>query len=236
MQWAFWRAGFQTALQKVMLGGRASSAEPLTNSVFQGTVLGPPLWNTFFADSNRPLTKKGFAATAFADDLNAWKAFRLDRAPATPFEGPLGELLAAQAELHKWGASNQVLFDPGKESFHILHRTLHHGDTFKILGCVFDTQLRMLTAARHVATEASWRLKTLLRSRRFFTCPELRGLYKAQILSYLESSTAAIYHAAPSTLAWIDRVQQRFLSEVCISELDALRDYNLAPLASPCRN
>ena len=88
--------------------------------MFQGTVLGPPLWNTFFADSNRPLTKKGFSATAFADDLNAWKAFRLDRMSATRLDGPLSELLAAQAELHKWGASNQVLCDPVKESFHIL--------------------------------------------------------------------------------------------------------------------
>ena len=74
---------------KVVLGGCASSAEPLTNSVFQGTVLGPPLWNTFFADSNRPLANKGFAAIAFADDLNAWKAFHINRASATPFEGPL---------------------------------------------------------------------------------------------------------------------------------------------------
>ena len=73
---------------KVVLRARASSAEPLTNSVFQGTVLGPPLWNTTFADSNRPLTKKGFAATAFASDLNAWKAFRLNRESATPFESP----------------------------------------------------------------------------------------------------------------------------------------------------
>ena len=31
------------------------------------------------------------------------------------------------------------------------HRTLHHGDNFKVLGCVFDSQLRMLAAARHVS-------------------------------------------------------------------------------------
>ena len=217
---------------KVVVGGFTSCAEPLTDSVFQGTVLGPPLWNTFFADSTRPLTKKGFASTAFADDLNAWKAYRLDRASATPLEHPLVELREVQSELHKWGASNQVLFDPGKESFHILHRTFHQGDDFKILGCIFDPQLRMLTAARHIATEASWRLKTLLRTRRFFTDPELMRLYKAQILSYLESSTAAVYHAAPSTLAWIDRVQVRFLREIGMTEFAALRDYRLAPLPS----
>ena len=88
-------------ISKVVLGGHTSSAEPLTDSVFQGTVLGPPLWNIFFADANRPLTKKGFSSTAFADDLNAWKAFRLDRSAATPFAEPLNQLLAVQAELHK---------------------------------------------------------------------------------------------------------------------------------------
>ena len=80
---------------KVVVGGRASGAEPLTDSVFQGTVLGPPLWNGFFADSIRPLVKKGFASTAFADDLNAWKAFRVDRASATPLERFLMELRCA---------------------------------------------------------------------------------------------------------------------------------------------
>ena len=82
---------------KVVVGGFTSCAEPLTDSVFQGTVLGPPLWNTFFADSTRPLTKKGFASTAFADDLNAWKAYRLDKASATPLEHPLVELREVQS-------------------------------------------------------------------------------------------------------------------------------------------
>ena len=66
-----------------------------------------------------------------------------------------------------------MAFDASKESFHILHRRLHHSLNFKVLGCVFDSQLLMHAAARHVATEAGWRLKVLLRSRRFFTTPEL---------------------------------------------------------------
>ena len=46
----------------------------------------------------------------------------------------------------------------------------------------------------------------------------------------MESSTSALYHAAPSTLARIDRVQQRFLREIGLTEVEALRDYRLAPL------
>ena len=55
-------------------------------------------------------------------------------------------------------------------------------------------------------------------------------LYKKQILSFLESSTPALYHAAPFTLAWIDKVQIRFLMEIDLSEFDALKDFRLAPL------
>ena len=79
----------------VVLAGCASSAVPLTNSVFQGTMLGPPLWITCFADSNRAPTK-GFPATTFADDLNAWKAFRFHRTSATALEG-----LSVSSSLHK---------------------------------------------------------------------------------------------------------------------------------------
>ena len=215
---------------QVVLGGATSSAEILANSVFQGTVLGPPLWNTFFSDARRAIASKGFKETVFADDLNAWRAFLLDKHSVSPHEAPLTELAAVQAELHQWGAANQVVFDPAKESVHILHRSRHHGNNFKILGCIFDPQLRMLQAAKHVAKEAGWRLRTLLRTKRFFTTPELMRLYKAQILSFVESSTPALYHAAPTNLAWIDRVQNRFLRDIGMSELEALRDYRLAPL------
>ena len=228
----FLESWLEDRLSQIVLGGASSPAEVLADSVFQGTVLGSPLWNVFYADARRPLDAKNFNATAFADDLNAWKAFSLDKHSETPHQQALSELEAVQRELHLWGAANQVLFDPGKESFHILHRHLHHGENFKVLGCVFDSQLLMHAAARYVATEAGWRLKTLLRSRRFFTFPEILRLYKAQILSFIESSTAALCHAAPSTLERIDRVQWRFLRELGLSEKEALCDFRLAPLCS----
>ena len=149
---------------QVVLGGATSSAEVLANSVFQGTVLGPPLWNTFFSDARRALVSKSFKETGFADDFNAWRAFLLEKHGVSPHEAPLTELAAVQTELHLWGGTNQVVFDPAKESFHILHRSRYHGNNFKILGCIFDPQLRMLDAAKHVAKEAGWRLRTLLRT------------------------------------------------------------------------
>ena len=48
---------------QVVLGGATSTAEVLANSVFQGTVLGPPLWNAFFGDARRALACIGFKET-----------------------------------------------------------------------------------------------------------------------------------------------------------------------------
>ena len=109
---------------------------------------------------------------------------------------------------------NQVLFEAGTESFHVLHRTIHYGQAFKILGCVYDPQLLMHSAARRIAHEAGWQFKTLLASQRFLTLQELMRLYKAQILLFIESSAAALHNAAPSALERVDRVQARFLREL----------------------
>ena len=135
-----------------------------------------------------------------------------------------------QAELHHWGSANQILFDAGKESFHCIHRTQCFGENFKILGVSFDCQLTMEAASREVSQDAGWRLRTLLRCRRFFSIGQLVFLYKAQILTFIESRTSALHHAAPSVLNTIDRVQRRFLREINVSELEAFKSFNLAPL------
>ena len=86
----------------------------------------------------------GYTETDFADDLNCWKAFSMVPSRGTmhgplPAHGPmLADMRKVQHELHLRGRANQALFDRSKESFHILHRTMHFGENFKILGCVFD--------------------------------------------------------------------------------------------------
>ena len=67
-----------------------------------------------------------------------------------------------------------------------MHRRLGSEGEFKILGVMFDTQLLMHGAARQVATEAGWRLQQLLKTRRYFTTPELVHLYKAQSFIHRE--------------------------------------------------
>ena len=137
--------------------------------------------------------------------------------------------MLCQASLHKWGSGNRVLFDPSKESFHILHRLHSSDDTFKILGVIFDSKLLMHTAVRTLAIQAGWRLKALLRVKRFFSTGQLVMLFKSQILSYLESGIVAFFHAPASTMKPIDRIFYRFLRAIGLSDVDAFRYFNLAP-------
>ena len=216
-------------VSKVAVGGKFSRNAPLSNSVFQGTVWGPPLWNCFYSDSSIAVAKHAFLDIVFADDLNCTKAFP----SSMPNSEILDDIKQCQTEVHRWGGANRVEFDPSKESCHVLHRSRGDGENFKILGVSFDKALVMHDACRELAVDAGWRLKTLLRCRRFHTKAEMFRLYKAQILSFIESRTAGIHFAAPSNLSCVDKIQRRFLSEMHVSEAEALISWNLAPL--PCR-
>ena len=60
---------------RVVVQGSASQEMILDDSVFQGTVLGPPLWNSFFADVATPAKSTGGSEAVFADDLNVFQLF-----------------------------------------------------------------------------------------------------------------------------------------------------------------
>ena len=215
-------------VSNVVVSGSKSIDEVLANSVFQGTVLGPALWNLFYADANRAVRGLGFVETVFADDFNSWKSLPKD---VKEYDAVL-ELSACQAKLHEWGRANQVVFDSSKESFVLMRRFRAIGENFKLLGVTFDPQLLMHDGARKIAVEAGWRLQAVLRPRRFFSIPELFRLYKSLVVSYIESGTPGYFHAAESVLDCVDRVQRRFLREMDMSDEVALINFRLAPLAT----
>ena len=62
-------------LAQVVVNGAASETLTLSDMVFQGTVLGPSLWNVFFADVHGAAEEAGGKETKFADDLNVFKTF-----------------------------------------------------------------------------------------------------------------------------------------------------------------
>ena len=120
-------------------------------------------------------------------------------------------LLTWQKELHDWGKANRICFDATKESMHILSRSRPAGAGPKILGINFDTKLLMTDAVDKCVSGASWRLYSLLRTRRFHDDAELVCLFKAHILSYIEYRTSAVSHASASVLGPLDALQTRFL-------------------------
>ena len=132
------------------------------------------------------------------------------------------EAKKCQTELHRWSKANQVSFDPAKESVHIVSRAQPHGDPFKLIGVTFDCMLRMDLCVRETVNQASWKLTTILRTRRFHEVTRLVQVCKSKILSCVEYHTPAVYHAASTILAGIDAIQRHFLRECRLTEEDAL--------------
>ena len=107
--------------------------------VYQGTVLGPILWNVFFEDARRAINEWLFEEAVYADDLNAFREF-----PGDTKNRLVKKCVdSCQQELHKWGRANRVTFEAKKESKHVLSRTDPAGPNFKLLGVVFDCRLCM---------------------------------------------------------------------------------------------
>ena len=79
-------------------------------------------------------------------------------------------------------------------------------------------------------SSAGWKLRTLLRTRRFYTDADLIVLYKVRLLSHLEYRTPAIYHATRVVISRPDAVQNRYLRDVGVDDVTALVNFHLAPL------
>ena len=91
----------------------------------------------------------GFQEVVYADNLNAYKAFPTSVSNKQLYK----EEERCQKKLHAWDQANQVTFDPGKESFHVLEQAGGHGSTCELLGTKFDTALKMPEAVHEVVTE-----------------------------------------------------------------------------------
>ena len=68
------------------------------------------------------------------------------------------------------------------------------GSSFELLGVVFDDEM--------IVDEASWTLRVLLRTRRYYTDADLIVLYKAHMLSF--SSTGRLLFTMLSALSFCD--------------------------------
>ena len=59
----------------VVVEGHFSDKMVFKNMVFQGTVLGPSLWNLFYEDARRAIHETGCEEIVYADDSDGFKEF-----------------------------------------------------------------------------------------------------------------------------------------------------------------
>ena len=210
---------------KVIVGGSSSKPFTLQDMVFQGTVLGPSLWNVFFEDVHAAAELSGGKEAKFADDLNIFKEYSRDVSNADIID----DLRTCQHDVHEWGKANRVSFDPAKEEFCILDPLHGEGASFRLLGPVFDCKLSMTTAVNKLVRKARPKCRKLLATRRFYSVPEIIVQFKTHVLNILESCVGAIYHATDTTLQPLDNVRDSFVRHLGLDSRSAYLEFNLAP-------
>ena len=96
---------------KVIVGGKSSPEILMKDQVFQGTVLGPTLWDVYFEDVKVPVREQKFKEISFADDLNSHRTY----------DGNTDNKLIkkhakkCQDAVHEWGRANKSTFDTTTE-------------------------------------------------------------------------------------------------------------------------
>ena len=210
----------------VAVDGALSIEMVLLDMLFQGTVLGPSLWNIYFSDIHEPAESTGCREERFADDLSTSKSF----AKGTPNKDIFDDLQLCQEAVHRWGRKNRVSFDPAKEEFAILDASGGAGGSFRLLGPIVDEKLLMNDCVDKLYRKAKSKARALLRCRRFFSLPDMLLLFKSHVRSLIEWCNGAIYHASVSKLSWLDSVQGSFLRHLQLDDEQAFLKFNLAPL------
>ena len=153
----------------VLVNGAKSAVYPLCNTVFQGTVLGPSLWNVFFQDVQTAAENTGGKEAKFADDLSVSKDFPTSSSNAEV----VADLERCRTAVHGWGVKNRVAFDKEKEAVVVLHHLDGEGEDFRLLGLVFDTKLKMHSAVTKLVKRARPKLYALLKTRRYYSLQDL---------------------------------------------------------------
>ena len=131
--------------------------------------------------------------------------------------------------MHEWGSANRVTFDAGKEHLVVLHPSESHGDPFKLLGCMIDPDLRMHTAIEQLLNKIRSKSTAILRTRAYYSTPELINQYKTHVWGLVECHCGAYFHAASGLLEKISQVQRSFLSKLGVTEQQAFLNFNFAP-------
>ena len=97
----FLQACLALRIAHVAVGGSQSDEFNIENSVYQGTVLGPMLWNAFFMDVCFAARAHGGSESVFADDLSVFKVFQRH----DPEEQVIADMERTRQRVRAWGVS-----------------------------------------------------------------------------------------------------------------------------------
>ena len=222
----FFSSYLQPRRAQVVVEGVCSDNFNILDTVFQGTVLGPPLWNIFFNDVVIPAGSTGGDPNLFADDLSVFQKFdRLDDNDAIKLE-----MDRCRSEVHSWGKRNRVSFDASKEHVVILHPIHGQGDPVILLGCLLDCKLLMNHGIENILARMRPKVVAILRLRGHYHLKELLNQFQTHVWGLVEYQNGAIFHAAAHLLNKINRIQNKFLEELGLDVKTAFIEYNFVPL------
>ena len=224
---AFLDAYLSPRVGQVTVAGVMSDVFDLSNMVFQGTVLGPTLWNSFFSDIAFAASSGGGEGRLFADDLNVFKQFAL----SVPNSQVKANMAITRSEVHRWGYRNRVTFDHSKEYLVIIHPIQGEGMDFRLFGSLLDVKFTMAPAVQDILDRARPKVKSLLRTRGLYNHAQMLDQYKTHIWNLIEYHNGVLQHACATQLQRIDSMQRGFLQEMHLTEASAFIHYNFAP---PC--
>ena len=210
----------------IAVDGANSDDIVLRNMIFQGTVLGPTLWNLFFSDLDDSVSGTDHIPHKFADDVSTTKTYEYATTDAAIYE----DLGHSQSLLHAWGDRNRVSFDAVKEKMMIISTTGDSDSSFRLLGPIIDCRLRMHHCIDKLYRKSKPKARSILRCAAFYDLPSLLLLFKSHCRSQIEWANGAIYHAAKSLLSRIDSVQTSFCEHLNLNVASAFLEFNLAPL------
>ena len=99
----------------------------------------------------------------------------------------------------------------------LLHPSESLGESFKLLGCIVDVNLRMQSAVEQVLSRIRPKVTTILRTRGYYSTAELILQFKTHIWGLIEGNMGVYSHAASSLLEKIDDVHYRFLRDLGVA-------------------
>ena len=111
----------------------------------------------------------------------------------------------------------------------ILRPTVVHGDSFKLLGCMIDTDLRMHSCMEQLLSKIRPKITAILRTRGYYSVPDLITQFKTHIWGLMEVNMGGYFHACASLLDKLDHAQNRFVCELGLSAAEAFLEFNFAP-------